>query len=139
MRRVIGPATTVLHFRHLLWSPAWPDDCAMALCTIPDATIIAAPPSDEKDVSLVVGYIGVDNRDVNWQIAMKRGELKDVSKEIRFGQLLRKVESPKASIRPKVEHSFHIVKNLFTIGKGGLQGGCKRTPHNRTRCSLWPT
>ena len=44
------------------------------------------------------GYIGADkreelkDRDVNWQIAMKRGKLKAVSEESGFGQLLRKLE-----------------------------------------------
>jgi IS5 family transposase len=74
---------------------------------------------EEKDVFLDAGYVGPDkreelkDRDVNWQIAMKRGKLKAVSEESGFGQLLRKLESLKASIRSKVEHPFHVVKNLF--------------------------
>lgn len=69
------------------------------------------------------GYTGADkreeltDRDVNLQIAMKRGKLKAVSEASRFGQLLRKLESLKVSIRSKVEHPFHIVRKLFHYKK----------------------
>ena len=74
---------------------------------------------EEKDVFLDAGYVGADkreelkDRDVNWEIAMKRGKLKAVSEKSWFGQLLRKLDSLKASIRSKVEYPFPVVKNLF--------------------------
>jgi len=74
---------------------------------------------EEKDVFLDAGYAGADkrdelkDRDINWQIAMKRGKLKAVSEKSWFGQLLRKLDSLKASIRSKVEYPFPVVKNLF--------------------------
>jgi IS5 family transposase len=76
-----------------------------------------------KDVFLDAGDIGADkreelkDRDINWQIAMKRGKLKAVSEKSGFGQVLRKLESLKDSIRSKVKHPFHIVKNLFHYKK----------------------
>jgi len=68
--------------------------------------------TEEKDVVLDAGYIGADkweklkDRDVHWEIGMKRGKLKAVSEQSRFGQLLRKLESLKARIGSKVEHPF---------------------------------
>ncbi len=117
--------------------------------TIADATIIAAPPSvkneadvtqtehllhgSEKDVFLDAGYVaadkreGLNDRDINWQIAMKRGKLKVVPEDTLIGQLLRKLESVNASIRSKVEHPFHIVKNLFHHKKVRYKGLAKNT------------
>ena len=39
-----------------------------------------------------------------------------------MGRLLEKAEQIKASVRAKVEHPFHIVKNLFRHKKVALQG-----------------
>ena len=97
---------------------------------------------EEKDVFLDAGYIGADKReelkdpDVNRQIAMKRGKLKAVSEESGFGQLLRKLESLKASIRSKVEHPFHIVKNLFHYKKVRYKGLEKNTAQLHTLFAL---
>jgi IS5 family transposase len=97
---------------------------------------------EEKDVFLDAGYVGADkreelkDRDVNWQIAMKRGKLKAVSEESGFGQLLRKLESLKASIRSKVEHPFHIVKNLFHYKKVRYKGLDKNTAQLHTLFAL---
>ncbi|MEF8723394.1 MAG: IS5 family transposase [Candidatus Accumulibacter delftensis] len=97
---------------------------------------------EEKDVFLDAGYVGADKReelkerDVNWEIAMKRGKLKAVSEESGFGQLLRKLESLKASIRSKVEHPFHIVKNLFHYKKVRYKGLEKNTAQLHTLFAL---
>jgi Transposase and inactivated derivatives, IS5 family len=97
---------------------------------------------EEKDVFLDAGYVGADkreelkDRDINWQIAMKRGKLKAVSEESSFGQLLRKLESLKASIRSKVEHPFHIVKNLFHYKKVRYKGLDKNTAQLHTLFAL---
>lgn len=57
---------------------------------------------------------------------MKRGKLKAVEDRV-LGQLLRKLESLKASIRSKVKHPFHIIKNLFHYRKVCYQGLAKNT------------
>ncbi len=75
-------------------------------------------------------------RDINWQIAMKRGKLKAVPEEALVGQLLRKLESVKASIRSKVEHPFHIVKNLFHYKKVRYKGLAKNTAQLHTLFAL---
>ncbi len=58
---------------------------------------------------------------------MKRGKLKAIPAESAIGQLQRKLESLKASIRSKVEHPFHIVKNLFHFKKVRYKGLAKNT------------
>lgn len=61
--------------------------------------------------------------------AMKRGKLKAVSEEGRFGQLLGKLESLITGIRFKVEQPFHIVKNLFRHKKVHYKGQDKNTEY----------
>ncbi len=58
------------------------------------------------------------------------------SEESSFGQLLRKLESLKASIRSKVEHPFHIVKNLFHYKKVRYKGLEKNTAQLHTLFAL---
>jgi len=97
---------------------------------------------NEKDVFLDAGYVGAEKReelknlDINWQIAMKRGKLKVVPEDTLVGQLLRKLESLKASIRSKVEHPFHIVKNLFHYRKVRYKGLAKNTAQLHTLFAL---
>ncbi|MCA8917360.1 MAG: IS5 family transposase [Planctomycetes bacterium] len=96
----------------------------------------------EKDVFLDAGYTGAEKRDelkereINWQIAMKRGKLKAVPEDTPVGRLLRKLESVKASIRSKVEHPFHIVKNLFHFRKVRYRGLDKNTAQLHTLFAL---
>jgi IS5 family transposase len=84
-------------------------------------------------VYLDAGYTGVEkreelkDRDIDWQVATKRSKLKAIPKESQLGPLLRRLESVKASIRSKVEHPFHIVKNLFSHRKVRYKGLKKNT------------
>ncbi|HRF06915.1 IS5 family transposase [Accumulibacter sp.] len=93
---------------------------------------------EEKDVFLDAGYVGAEKReelkgrDINWQIAMKRSKLKVVPQDTLVGQLLRQLESLKAGIRSKVEHPFHVVKNLFHDRKVRYKGLAKNTAHLHT-------
>ena len=43
------------------------------------------------------------------------------------GELMEKLEHAKASIRAKVEHPFHVVKNLFMHRKTRYKGLVKNT------------
>ena len=78
---------------------------------------------EEKTVYLDAGYTGVEkreelkDRDIDWVVAKKPGKRKAIPQDGKLGQLLRRLESVKASIRSKVEHPFHIVKNLFGYRK----------------------
>jgi len=88
---------------------------------------------EEKTVYLDAGYTGVEkredlkDREIDWQVATKRSKLKAIPKESQLGTLLRRLESVKASIRSKVEHPFHIVKNLFGHRKVRYKGLPKNT------------
>ena len=44
-----------------------------------------------------------------------------------MGELMEKLEHTKASIRAKVEHPFHVVKNLFMHRKARYKGMAKNT------------
>ena len=88
---------------------------------------------EEKSVYLDAGYTGVEkredlkDRDIDWQVAAKRSKLKAIPEESKLGPLLRRLESVKASSRSKVEHPFHIVKNLFGHRKVRYKGLKKNT------------
>ena len=55
----------------------------------------------------------------------KRKTLQDFT----WGKMLEKVEKIKASVRAKVEHPFHIIKNRFGLRKVRYRGLAKNTAH----------
>ena len=83
---------------------------------------------EETDAFGDAGYCGVAKREEaqgpQWHIAMQPGKRKLLS-DSALGQMLEKVEKIKASIRAKVEHPFHIVKNLFRHKKARYKGLAK--------------
>ena len=64
------------------------------------------------------GYQGVEKREENkdsavkWFVAMRPGKRKALP-DTELGRMDEEIEKLKASIRAKVEHPFHFVKNLF--------------------------
>lgn len=72
----------------------------------------------EHAVFADAGYIGADKRDelkdadVTWYIAEKRSKVAAIADEA-LKDLSTRAEHLKAKIRARVEHPFHIVKNLF--------------------------
>jgi IS5 family transposase len=80
------------------------------------------------------GYQGVEKRpesqgsEVEWQVAMKPGKRKALE-GTELGRLVEQLEHVKASIRTKVEHPFHVVKNLFKHRKTRYKGLAKNTAH----------
>ncbi|MGF6879568.1 IS5 family transposase [Paraburkholderia sp. MM5477-R1] len=78
------------------------------------------------------GYIGVDKRDemkgkpLKWRVAAKRGKIKAMQ-DGPLKDLVVAVERTKAQIRARVEHPFHIVKNLFHHRKVRYKGLAKNT------------
>jgi len=64
------------------------------------------------------GYQSVEKRPENvgkavtWHVAMKRSKRKALPKN-KLGRMMEKLEHLKASVRAKVEHPFHVIKNLF--------------------------
>lgn len=87
---------------------------------------------EEKAVHADAGYIGVEKREENqsksvtWHVAMKPGKRR-VLPDSPLGKLLNEIEKAKASIRAKVEHPFHVVKNLFKHRKARYRGLEKNT------------
>ena len=78
------------------------------------------------------GYQGVEKREENrgksvtWHVAMKRSKRKALPNN-KLGRMLEKLEHLKASVRAKVEHPFHVIKNLFRHRKTRYRGLAKNT------------
>jgi transposase, IS5 family len=75
------------------------------------------------------GYRGVDKRDQaqgpHWYVAMQPGKRKQLDLTRKWAQMLERAEQLKASIRAKVEHPFHVIKNLFRHKKVRYKGLAK--------------
>jgi IS5 family transposase len=87
---------------------------------------------EETDVFGDAGYQGVEKRAENqdvpvaWHVAMRPGKRKALTRSA-LDELQAWVEQAKASIRAKVEHPFHVVKNLFHHRKTRYRGLDKNT------------
>lgn len=68
---------------------------------------------------------------VAWHIAMKRG-LRKAMKKNPLGRAKEMLEKAKASVRAKVEHPFHVLKNLFKHRKARYRGLAKSTAQLHT-------
>lgn len=96
---------------------------------------------DETDAFGDAGYQGVEKRAENqgapviWHVAMKRSVRKALPKDAE-GEVLEWFEQAKASIRAKVEHPFHVVKNLFQHRKTRYQGLAKNSAQLHTLFGL---
>jgi len=75
------------------------------------------------------GYRGVDKREEakgpKWHVAMQPGKRRALDKTNAWQKLLEEAERLKASVRAKVEHPFHVVKNLFRHRKVRYRGLAK--------------
>ena len=89
------------------------------------------------------GYTGIEKRDEvaveegkrTWYVALKRGKIKKmVEGEIK--EVICRIEKLKAQVRAKVEHPFHVVKNLFGYRKVRYRGLQKNTAQLHTLFGL---
>jgi IS5 family transposase len=92
----------------------------------------------ETEVFADAGYTGVEKReeiitaqetgeigkDVTWHVAVKRGKIKAMP-EGPLKDLVKQIEYMKAQVRARVEHPFHVVKNLFKHKKARYKGLAK--------------
>lgn len=86
----------------------------------------------EQPVHADAGSIGMEKRaeivaverQIDWQIAGKRGTIKAMA-EGAEKESLKAIEKAKASVRAFVEHPFPIVKNLFRYRKARDRGPTK--------------
>ena len=89
------------------------------------------------------GYTGVEKRaevmdqhpQTQWIVAAKRGKVKALP-EGRIKELTKDLERLKAQVRAKVEHAFHVVKNLFGFRKVRYRGLAKNTAQLYTLFAL---
>ena len=82
---------------------------------------------DEIEAAQDEGRLG---KDIDWRIAMKRGQLQAMPEGPRKA-LYEWYERRKAQVRAIVEHPFHIIKNLFKYRKVSYRGIAK----NRSRAN----
>jgi len=88
------------------------------------------------------GYQGVDKREehkdsqVQWFTAMRPGKRQQININTHVGQLQACLEKNLSRIRAKVEHPFHIVKNLFKHKKTRYRGLHKNTHQLSTLFAL---
>jgi len=98
---------------------------------------------EEKTRHADAGYTGVEKRPemiarhgvVKWHVAEKRGRLKAMSQGP-IKELTGQLEKLKASVRARVEHPFHVVKNLFGFRKVRYRGLAKNTAQLHTLFAL---
>lgn len=85
----------------------------------------------EEAVFADAGYAGAPKRPehaeryVSWNIAMKRSIIKNLPRALR--DVAEPVERALSQVRARVEHPFHIVKNLFRHKKLRYRGLAKNT------------
>src|ERR1051325_1780440 len=95
---------------------------------------------EEEDVFGDAGYTGADkrpeleDRDVSWNIAIKRSIIKALPKALR--ELAEPVERALSQVRAVVEHPFHILKNRFRHKKLRYRGLHKNTAQLHTLFAL---
>jgi IS5 family transposase len=88
----------------------------------------------EKQAYADAGYLGVEKREeiaaaapgVEWHVATKRGKVKAMAEGL-LKELTVRLERVKAQVRARVEHPFHILKNLFGHRKTRYRGLAKNT------------
>jgi transposase, IS5 family len=104
---------------------------------------------EETTVCADAGYAGVEKReeiveaqedqrirgDLQWQIAAKRSRLKMLP-DGPYKDLVKAIERAKAQIRARVEHPFHVLKNLFHYKKARYKGLRKNTAQLHTLFAL---
>jgi IS5 family transposase len=98
---------------------------------------------EEKQVYADAGYLGVEKRaevsaktkQVQWPVAAKRSQVKALA-EGRLKELTQAYEKAKAQVRARVEHPFHIIKNLFKHRKTRYRGLFKNTAQLHTLFAL---
>ena len=89
------------------------------------------------------GYLGVEKRaeiairspGATWYVAAKRGKVKALAEGL-VKELSVQFERRKAQVRARVEHPFHILKNLFRHRKTRYRGLAKNTAQSHSLFAL---
>ena len=88
----------------------------------------------EKNGHGDAGYLGVEKRaeivaglpEVQWHVAAKRSRIANMAEGL-HKELSQQYEKAKAQVRARVEHPFHIIKNLFCHRKTRYRGLARNT------------
>jgi transposase, IS5 family len=88
----------------------------------------------EQQAHADAGYLGIEKRaeiaaghaGVAWHVAAKRGQIKALAEGL-AKEMAQQVEGLKAQVRARVEHAFHVLKNLFRHRKARYRGLAKNT------------
>jgi transposase, IS5 family len=67
----------------------------------------------------------IEAKGPQWHVVMQPGKRRQLDLKRKWAQLLEQAEQLKASVRAKVEHPFHVVKNLFRHKKFRYKGLAK--------------
>lgn len=81
---------------------------------------------------------GPEAKGPHWHVAMQPGKRRKLDLTHEWARMLNEVERIKASARAKVEHPFHVIKNLFRTRRFATRAW----PRTRRSCSArsdWPT
>ena len=103
----------------------------------------------EERVHADAGYTGVDKReeikqaqdkgeirkDISWHVAAKRGKVQGLP-EGPLKALTTALEHKKAQVRARVEHPYHVLKNLFRYKKVSYRGLAKNAARLFTQFAL---
>lgn len=87
---------------------------------------------EEEIVYADAGYTGIEQREevrqqkrkITWLVAKRRGKLQKMSEGLEKEAVIAE-EYAKASVRSRVEHVFHLIKNLFGYSKVRYRGLAK--------------
>lgn len=99
---------------------------------------------EEEMVFADAGYIGVEKRDemqefvengVDFKVAQKRGQVGQIAHE-ELKEATKKYEKGKSGIRAKVEHVFHVIKDIFRHRKVRYRGIRKNHQQNLVLVAL---
>jgi IS5 family transposase len=97
----------------------------------------------EEVVFADAGYVGVEKRaemaaafpHLQFHVAAKRSKIKALA-EGRLKELNQALEKAKAQVRARVEHPFHVIKNLFRYRKTRYRGLAKNLAQLHTLFAL---
>lgn len=90
---------------------------------------------DKRDEIIDAQAEGRLRRDIDWRIAMKRGQLQAMPEGPRKA-LYEWSERRKAQVRAIVEHPFHVIKNLFGYRKVSYRGIAKNEARTKAQAAL---
>jgi IS5 family transposase len=101
---------------------------------------------EEDDAFGDAGYRGVHqarrSASPRWHVAMQPGKRRRLDLSHEWARLLEQAEQLKASVRAKVEHPFHVIKNLFRHKKVRYKGLAKNQAQlfkSVPRDHCWPS